>query len=297
MTNNHIAPYDLSVSTPPFEQCPACGTEWAPALWIVVDADHRPDLLLAVQDHSLCTFRCGACANSISVNAPFLVVRGRTPRLMYSPSPGTTSLDDHNQLVSLLCRLKQAAAEHWDDKLAEELTIIARPLLPAELSNVAGRATHSATDLVNALLMADTTWKQQYMLARYPELYQADMWALLEKKIDEARQERNSSTLANLRAQYGLLTSCHRAGAAKIKSLLPSPRVYVSTTDLNDLLLESARAMLLRQSDAAVFSLLEATRRMKPAENPLLWAEIYLTLGELAEIDAAVDDDARLLAQ
>src|SRR3954467_5820183 len=197
MLDGRIAPYDLSVSTPLFEQCPACGLDWTPLVWLVVDADHRPDLLSAIQDGTLCVFQCEACEKSINVNAPFLVVRDRAPRLLYSPSPGTTSLDDHNQLVHALSKLKEAAAGHWNDKLVEELTVIVRPLMPTKVTAVTKRLAHPVADLVEAFVQADTPWKQQYVLARYPELYQADAGTLLEQQIDQVRQAGDATTLAN----------------------------------------------------------------------------------------------------
>src|SRR5690349_20854087 len=90
---------DLSIGMPPFKKCPACRLAWEPTIWLVVDAAHRPDLLLKVRDGALHSLQCPACAKSIEMNAPFLVVREQAPRLLFSPSPGTTSFDDHNQLV------------------------------------------------------------------------------------------------------------------------------------------------------------------------------------------------------
>ncbi|MFO1061304.1 MAG: CHAT domain-containing protein [Dongiaceae bacterium] len=292
MAEGRLPPHDLSAGLPPFARCPACRADWAPTMWIVVDTRHRPDLAAAIRDGSLCTFRCASCARSIDVNAPFLAVRERQPRLLFSPSPGTTSLDDHNQLVHALGTLKAGLAGLWDDALVEEIAVVARPLMPAELADPA--APPAPADLVEALCRAGSGWQQQYLLGRHPGLLEPEAAALLDERIAAARQAGDGAKIARLRALGGMLAGCRRAGASAIPALLPPARVYLPTAPLNDLLGATAHAMRSGLRDAATVGLLEATRRLTRAENPLLWAELQATL---AAVDAAAEDGAGLLAR
>lgn len=265
-------------------------------LWVVLDTHHRPELLPAIQQGAPCVLPCESCKNPIKLNTPFLVVRTRSPRLLYCPSPGTTSVDDHNQVVDLLRRIKEGMGDLWNDEILEELVVVPPSLLCAELNSDPAAPAHSIAHLVDAFIQADTTWKQQYMLARYPAIYEAhdDAVAILAQKLDEARSARDVSMVACLRMLRGMLAGCREAGASTIRSLVPSPKVYQPATELNDLLLSIAHAMRTGERTDAIPLLSYATANLTQEENPLLWTEIPLIL---VELDDASDADQSFIAR
>ena len=135
MGDVQLASSDLSAGAAAFSHCPSCRHRWTPTAWFIVDARNRPDLIGAIAEGSLHAFRCESCGITVNANVPLLVVRDEAPRLLFSPSPGTTAIDDHNQLVSGLKSLKAALASRWSDELLRDMSILARRLLPVVMPN------------------------------------------------------------------------------------------------------------------------------------------------------------------
>jgi CHAT domain-containing protein len=260
---------------------------------MVVDAERRPDLLAEIEAGNLFDLRCIACAETITVNAPLLLVRSRAPRILFSPSPGTQRLDDHNQLVHGIALLGEGVGRAWRDDLLEELAVVPRFLLPAAVA--AGTGTAPATaDLLEAFAQAQTRWKQQYMLAAYPGVYGAQADALLESQIAAAREKGDAEEIAALRSRRGLLANCRSAGAGTIKNLLPSSRVYAPTNRLNRVLLEASQALRAGAHGAALAVLRMAAGLLNQRDNPLLWAEIQALLAQ-STAQACPEDSRALL--
>jgi CHAT domain-containing protein/tetratricopeptide (TPR) repeat protein len=226
-----------------------------------------------------------------------MVVRNQLPRLLYVPSAGTTTLDDHNQLVHLLATLKDTLGRHWKEELLEELAVVPPNLLCAELNATTTTPAHSVGEVVDAFIQADTVWKQQYVLSRYPEIYEADaeeVAAVFEERRDSARRQGNHAMLGWIRMQKGMLAGCRSSGAGTIRSLIPSSKVYESGTQVNELLLAGAHSMRSGKKHQAAVLLSHAAQDLPKAVNPLLWAEIHLTIAELA---AELNSDQHMSAR
>lgn len=287
MHNSDPIHYDLSLGMSPFEHCPGCRKRWAPTLWLIVDIVNRPDLLDSIHEGSLNVFHCQSCNTPVTVNAPLLVIRDQSPRLLFSPSPGNTSLDDHNQLVYSLSQLRQAMADIWNDSLLDELAVIPHVLLAKAIDKT---PLYSGKELVEALLQADNKWKQQYLIAGFPELHSAQVSAQLEKEVHQAYKAHNFEALANLRKQRGLLEDCRRTGITKILALLPVPQVYDPESDVNDLLNATAAAIHTSEIEAAIAGLLAATEfEIDEKSNLLLWAEIQMMLATYGVVKKQMD--------
>jgi hypothetical protein len=62
----------ISLSQPYELICPACQQPFAHETWVIVDAEERPDLALAVREVTLHDTRCPRCGQGGAVNAPLL---------------------------------------------------------------------------------------------------------------------------------------------------------------------------------------------------------------------------------
>ncbi|WP_457447139.1 CHAT domain-containing protein [Roseateles sp. P5_E4] len=279
MAATRLAPFDLSGGAPLFEKCPACGVAWQPVVWLLADVAENPDLRARILDGSIHVFRCEACNTQTATNAPILVARDvEGSRLVFSPSPGTMSLDDHNQLVFALGMLREVMEDLWDDSLFSEVEVVARALLPHALS---ATPTYPVKGLTTALIEADTGWKQQYLLTCVPQLYEPDVAQELDERIARAREEHKWEALWELREQRGLLESCRRVGPERLRALLPAPEVYDPQTSPNDALNKAAGALRAQDLTRAVAHLEQATRELTATNNPLLWAELNMMLFQL----------------
>ncbi|MCW5865553.1 MAG: hypothetical protein KIT52_20865 [Anaerolineae bacterium] len=88
-------------------QCPQCGARFAAAVWLIVDAGARPELLARVADGSLHTVVCPN-GHGGAVDAPLLLYRpGATPTLLFSPATQTTAEQDAEMAQGLVGRLRE----------------------------------------------------------------------------------------------------------------------------------------------------------------------------------------------
>jgi CHAT domain-containing protein/tetratricopeptide (TPR) repeat protein len=263
-------------------------------VWLVIDARQQPDLLQKVREGGLHSLQCPACAKSIEMNAPFLVVREQAPRLLFSPSPGTTSFDDHNQLVHAIAMLAEAMGDDWNDQLFDEVAVVARALIGSEVSGNTLPDAHPMTALAKALDEADNGWKQQYLLSRYPKLWETESEVL---RIGKSKQADDAATFTNLGVRESMLVGW-RESRVSIASLIPSPYVYDPALPLNDILLATMQAFRSRARDAGIEGLRVAKDVIRKEENALLWCEIHANLAEACEkSDPSLSEQAyRLVA-
>lgn len=289
MADGPLAPYDLSHGGPPFTRCPSCKVDWKPTIWLLLDLEHRPDLRAAVDDDSLGRFRCEHCGTPNSVNSPLLVIRAYAPRLIFVPSPGTTSLEDHNQLVHALGMLRIGLSDLWDDALFSEVNVVPRPMLRSALTL---EPTYTDRELLISLASADTGWKQQYLLGCHAEVYRPGVAAALEEQIEAARTRRDLRAAITLGKQRGLLENCRRAGMAEVQKLLPTLQVYDVTGDLAMILLDMAQAIRDKRRGDAVDAMVRVSRSLDKSDNPLLWTEVEMLIAEYSAKHKATSDSA-----
>jgi hypothetical protein len=123
--------------------CPRCGQSFEAAIWLIVDAAERPDLLEKIQAGTLHQVVCPHCQFQGEVDAPLLLYFSDSPlpsgegpgvRLLFSPAQGTTAEQDQEQARDLLERLRQSLGDAWqDDWLSRGLPAVLRPFLPLAL--------------------------------------------------------------------------------------------------------------------------------------------------------------------
>jgi rRNA maturation protein Nop10 len=117
--------------------CPQCGRAFSAEVWLIVDADERPDLAERIRAGTLHDVTCPHCGHQGQVDAPLLLLRpGATPPLLFSPAQGTTPEEDRQQAAGLVGLLQERMGPAWRDEwLAQGLPGVPRPLLPAALSD------------------------------------------------------------------------------------------------------------------------------------------------------------------
>lgn len=116
--------------------CPKCGRQFAAKLWLIVDADERPDLAERIRGGDLHKLSCPHCGEAAEIDAPLLLYRpAAEPPLVFSPANRTGDEENHADAVQLGTRLRQSLGDAWQDQWATEgIPGASRDLLPALLS-------------------------------------------------------------------------------------------------------------------------------------------------------------------
>jgi hypothetical protein len=133
MTNDSRKPPGEMKMPTSFQQtqqltCPRCGQSFQAAIWLIVDAAERPDLLEKIQVGTLHQIPCPHCQFQAEVDAPLLLYFSDSPlpsgapfgddkgpgvRALFSPAQGTTAEQDQEQARALLERLQQSLGNAW----------------------------------------------------------------------------------------------------------------------------------------------------------------------------------------
>lgn len=284
MLNEQLGPDDLSAGAAALSLCPGCRIPWTPTAWFVDDSRFRKDLIGEIGKGTLHEFSCDSCGVSVRANVPLLVIREQAPQLVFSPAPGTTSIDDHNQLVSALQNVQTALSSSWSNELLLDISIVARSLLPNELGMRPGASHHAPGVLVEAWIEADTDWKKQYVLAAHPALFEQEAATEVEQLIAAAAQVADRPRLQSLRRLQGMLASCVHEGPQSFQRHLPSLLAYDPSDPINELLLHSAAALHSGRTDLAIRGLSETSRFLASEDNPLLWANVLGTIVETGSL-------------
>lgn len=133
--------------------CPDCGRDFDAEIWLVVDADERPDLFDRIRDGALHTVACSHCGAAGEVDAPLLLYRpGEDPALIFSPPADVLYDEDDNaddleeQAAELLLFLQGALGPAWRDEWLDEMAVAPVFMLPVTLSENPNMAAKQMAD-------------------------------------------------------------------------------------------------------------------------------------------------------
>ena len=130
-------PNSFSQTTP--LRCPQCGQPFKADLWLIVDADERPDLLERIRDGTLHDVTCPGCGHQGEMDAPLVVVLTPPPRgrgeVLFSPAQGTSQEQDGQHARWLLARLGESMGDDRQEEWEERVRLVPREMLPAVLSD------------------------------------------------------------------------------------------------------------------------------------------------------------------
>ena len=124
-----------SLSQPVNLNCPNCGHSFEAAIWLIIDANERPDLLDSTRAGTIHDRSCPDCGHTEQVDAPILLYRpDDMPPLIFSPAQRTTEAQDREQAQGLLGLLHDALGNAWRNEWLAGMPVIPRDFLPAALS-------------------------------------------------------------------------------------------------------------------------------------------------------------------
>ncbi|TVS18350.1 MAG: hypothetical protein EA424_11045, partial [Planctomycetaceae bacterium] len=97
--------------------CAACGSDFTARLWLIIDADERPDLFERVCAGDLYRLSCPHCGAVVEIDAPLLIFRpdAELP-LLFSPARHTSDEQNHEHAAQLGNRLRQSLGDTWQDE-------------------------------------------------------------------------------------------------------------------------------------------------------------------------------------
>ena len=102
-------------------ECPHCRQPFTSELWLIVDADERPDLAERIRAGTLHDLACPHCAEIESVNAPLLVLRPtQKPPLIFVPAGGATAQQNQQRVDQLVALLRQNIGNAWQAAWIDE---------------------------------------------------------------------------------------------------------------------------------------------------------------------------------
>ncbi|MEV5878377.1 CHAT domain-containing protein [Streptomyces sp. NPDC052101] len=144
--------------------CAQCGESFSPELYVLVDADERPDLVRLIRQDILHCPVCPHCHVVMAVGLPLLVHRpGQRVPVIYSPVPqaGPQVRQLHGEmLVQLLC---ERLGSRWTDSLARHVYTAERAelgsLVDLDLDLLPGGRDTSLREAMERYQFS-TTWEE-----------------------------------------------------------------------------------------------------------------------------------------
>ncbi len=232
--------------------CPRCGQPFQAAIWLIVDAAERPDLLEKIQAGTLHQVTCPHCNFQAQADAPLLLLRrDGQPPLLFSPAQQTTAEQDQEHARALVTHLRDGLGAAWqDDWLAGGLPGVPRPLLPVILNNdpeagLAQIVTQAQEELkrlreedpetyrqleeqarqmiasqllletLQAFLQADTWNESRRIVEQHPELLGQEADELLTQLIQAAKNQGDQNVVGFLQEHQELLRVCRVKGISQ----------------------------------------------------------------------------------
>jgi tetratricopeptide (TPR) repeat protein len=253
--------------------CPRCGQSFEAAIWLIVDAAERPDLLEKIQAGTLHQVVCPHCQFQGEVDAPLLLYNPPLPegeglgvRLLFSPAQGTTAEQDQEQALALLERLRQSLGDAWqDDWLSRGLPAVPRPLLPLALREGLEAALRKMQEAAAAQLPPEVREVLEELARsgveiRTPE----DLERALENRPDlreklEAAQRKMQEEAAGSRVAAGLRALLEEI--ARLRRPSEMPRQVE--------LCERALGMVEREDNPVLWGVLQVELANALQQNPL----------------------------
>ncbi|WP_129630006.1 CHAT domain-containing protein [Candidatus Oscillochloris fontis] len=234
----------LSFSQTTDTTCPQCSHTFPYAVWLIVAAAERPDLLERIRIGTIHTLTCPQCAHTFDgIDAPLLIFQpNATPPILFSPAQHTTNEQDQQQAIELLGLIREQLGTAWHDAwLAQGVSSIPRQRLAAAIENVAPNGLPNKRDksskvaiwesvtieppasiaISSSPVLADVldaflnahSWDESYrQLQAHPELLGTEAIAMLDREIIAAQAEGNIDSANFYTEHCDLLRRCHQIG-------------------------------------------------------------------------------------
>ncbi len=258
--------------------CPHCERPIEFDIWLIVDAAERPDLVDRARDGTLHAVDCPHCGHAGGVDAPLLLyLPDRDSPLLFSPAQNTTAEQDREQAAGLLNRLREGLGDVWqDDWLADGLTGVPRPLLPAVLEGGA-----EGVEAAMEAALAQAQQEVERLREEDPEAY-AQLEAAARQALDAPAAEKENKDRDGVKSAAAALPLTDRIIA------------WIETPDwaMSEAYLRQHQADLLTdRAETLVGELVDAAREQRGQEAARTFQSHHALLRRARE--AGVEDAYR----
>lgn len=304
--------------------CPHCGREFEAPLWLVVDAQERPDLVEALRTGRLDSVTCPHCGLSSPTGAPLLLHDAAARRVMFAPSAGAVDFEVREQARELMATLVsnlpeerqaaylgdvhvtqdvdglRAALEKEDRRRRARAGAASQQAQQVQLPPAAPRAVPTAPreeELpplllgVHGLLNADTGDQIQRVLTDYPELLAPDADQTLAQLASIAVEQREHEVAEALAAARKVLGRLRAQNSTPPETEEQVVEEEDASAGANFQLSETAYTALMQASTED--ELLEATRAHPALLEP--WVDMNLEQRIEAALDLGDDHGAQAI--
>ena len=298
--------------------CPNCKQEYDIILWMIIDANERPDLIDKIKDGSLHTATCPHCGKEISFDLPLLLFfADREPHLVFSLQERTTREQDEQALAQLLSILSRNLGKIWQENFLESFAPLPYHTLPVFLEQGLDAAKDMFIDGEEELreivqLIQDwvetKTWDESYkFLQEHPQLLSEKTSLVITDIIKKAHQDNNINFEKNLQRHLEILKQSKALGidaayaplfAAQNPSYSANSNISQLISEVNELNGEYKRSSDLNLLNWLIIKLQQLLQHaeLTPEQRPailfnlgLYLDERYKRLGSLADLERALD--------
>jgi len=146
--------------------CPQCQQPFTTDLWLIIDAQERPDLRERAREGTLHDLPCPHCTHVETLDAPLLVFQPtQTPPLIFFPANDASTQQNQQQVETLLGLLRRQVGAAWQKWWVAESNIL-HPNSPA--MNYAHE--YMLLPTIEQFISADSWDKSQRIVESHPEL-------------------------------------------------------------------------------------------------------------------------------
>lgn len=100
--------------------CAVCDATFRDTIWMIIDVQERPDLLLPIKRDTLHLVYCPYCGTVLACDVPLLIFNpDDTHPLLYSPIEDDTDEEIENAYRALTATLRRSMGDEWDEAWVE----------------------------------------------------------------------------------------------------------------------------------------------------------------------------------
>ena len=198
--------------------CVRCRSTYTPELYVIVDAEERPDLVQRIKDGIIHCAICPHCGVVMDFGLPLLVYRpGAMTPVMYSPVDIATPEQRDEHVLMLLNALRRQLGPDWDDGLTRGVYHVERDQL-AEVVDVnpdllPGGRDPSLRKAIDEFMWIDTWERAQQVVERYSKLLLGpEAEIVLRRGMSRAQAAGEAESASMMARHLDLLLQCRAIG-------------------------------------------------------------------------------------
>ncbi len=225
--------------------CPSCGSDFAAAVWLILDAQEQPGAVNELRHGSLNNVTCPHCGNSGPAGAPLLFHDGQTRRVIFAGVPGAAEHEVRDQARHLHTLLvesipdEQRRAYLADVDIAQDVDGVAhmlkrmdhrRGVVETPRRGVSTPETPPLLVAVQELLEASSPEDLNRVIAEHPALLARDTDLTLAQLADVAFEQRAHDIVESLQRARRLLNEMSSAIEERREALAKQRPAHATAT-------------------------------------------------------------------